>query len=101
MERSPGKRRKKIYLDYMQNRRGQTLAAAYCVRPRPGAPVSAPLTWDEVKSGLTPSAFTIETMPARLAARGELWRELDESAIDLDSCMLQLSKLIARRPQPR
>ena len=62
LERSPSKRQKKVYLDYLQNVRGQTLAAPYSLRPQPGATVSTPLTWDEVKPGLDPRAFTIRTI---------------------------------------
>lgn len=73
LERSPGKRKGKIYLDAFQNRTGQTLAAPYCVRPKPGAPVSTPLMWEEVVPGLLPSAFTIHTLPDRLKQVGDLW----------------------------
>lgn len=66
MERKISKRGNKIYLDYLQNRRGQTLAAPYCVRPKKGAPVSTPLAWKEVKSGLKLLDFTMESVPARL-----------------------------------
>lgn len=53
------------------------MAAAYAVRARPGAPVSAPCTWDEVAAGVAaPQAFTLRTMTARLAAVGDLWEEL-------------------------
>ena len=48
VERSPEKRKGKIYLDFLQNRRGQTMATVYSLRPRPGAPVATPLMWDEV-----------------------------------------------------
>ena len=57
LERSPAKRQKRVYLDYLQNRSGQTLVAPYSVRPRKGATVSTPLYWDEVKPGLSPKEF--------------------------------------------
>ncbi|HEX5024945.1 MAG TPA: non-homologous end-joining DNA ligase [Agriterribacter sp.] len=67
MERSLSKRKKdQIYIDYLQNSRGQTLASAYSVRPKPLATVSTPLEWEEVKHGLSPSQFTIKTVPARM-----------------------------------
>lgn len=67
MERSLSKRRNdQIYIDYLQNSRGQTLASAYSARPRPGATVSTPVDWKEVKHGLRPAQFTIKTIPSRL-----------------------------------
>lgn len=67
LERSLKKRSKnKIYLDYLQNRKGQTLAGVYSVRPRDGAPVSMPLEWKEVKRGLHPTDFTISNALRRL-----------------------------------
>src|SRR6266511_4140529 len=54
-----------VYLDYMQNGAGKTIAAPYAVRPRPGAPVSTPLRWSEVDGRLDPARFTIRTVPAR------------------------------------
>ena len=53
------KRGDKVYLDYLQNRHGQTIVAPFSARPLPGAPVSMPLVWDEVDSGLDPRSFTI------------------------------------------
>ena len=55
VERSPEKRKGKIYLDFLQNRRGQTMATVYSLRPRPGAPVATPLLWEEVVPGMTPA----------------------------------------------
>lgn len=62
LQRLPKQRRKKVYLDYLQNSKGQTMASAYSLRPRSGAPVSMPLKWSEVKAGLRPDRFTIENM---------------------------------------
>jgi bifunctional non-homologous end joining protein LigD len=55
-------------VDYLQNRRGQLIAAPFCVRPKPGATVSAPLTWDEVGPKLDLRDYTIKTLPPRMAA---------------------------------
>lgn len=73
VERALNKRQGRIYIDYLQNSRGQTLSSVYSVRPVPGASVSAPLLWKEVKSGLHPSDFNIYNMPARLNKMGDLF----------------------------
>ena len=57
----------KVYIDWLQNVRGQTIAAPFSVRPLPGAPVSCPLRWEEVTARLDPRAFTIATVPKRFA----------------------------------
>lgn len=89
--RSPALRQGKVYLDFLQNRRGQTLVAPYSVRPYPGATVSTPLYWREVKKGLHPSAFTIKTMPRRLNKVGDLWEPVLGRGIDLQSCLERLA----------
>ena len=66
IERAPGKRGGKVYVDYLQNGHGKLLVAPYSVRPVPGASVSAPLDWSEVNEGLHIRAFTIRTMHERL-----------------------------------
>ena len=63
----------KVYVDFGQNSRGKTVAAAYGVRARPGATVSTPLRWDELTPDLDPGDFTIETVPARIAQFGDLY----------------------------
>ncbi len=83
VERSPTKRQGKIYLDFLQNRHGQTLAAPYSARPRPHATVSTPLHWDEVKPGLKPIQFTIENAPARFKTVGDLWKPVLGPGIDI------------------
>ena len=93
LERAPKERRHQVYLDYLQNAIGQTIAAPYSVRPRPGAPVSAPLRWEEVKKGLDPGAFTLHTMPARLQQLGDLFREVLGKGIELEEMIEALKKL--------
>jgi bifunctional non-homologous end joining protein LigD len=67
----------RILIDTGRNEYSATVAAAYAVRPRPGAPVSAPCTWDEVENGtVTARTFTLRNMPARVAHAGDLWRDL-------------------------
>lgn len=93
LERMPKERRHQVYLDYLQNATGQTIAAPYCVRPRPGATVSAPLRWEEVKPGLQPGDFTLHTMPARLKAQGDLFRGVLGKGLDLEAKMEALEQL--------
>jgi bifunctional non-homologous end joining protein LigD len=66
-------KRKGVLVDANQNRPGATNAMVYSVRPRAGAPVSTPLRWDEVKSGLDPTAFTMEAVLDRVAKHGDLY----------------------------
>ena len=74
---SKAERGGRIYIDTARNRPGATFAAAYTVRARPGAPVSAPCTWEEIEQGAAePRAFTLRTMAGRLASVGDLWAEL-------------------------
>jgi bifunctional non-homologous end joining protein LigD len=90
LERSPSKRQKRVYLDYLQNSKGQTIAAPYSVRPWPGATVSAPLLWDEVTRALDPADFTIKTMPKRLQKMGDLWKPVLGKGIDMRMCLERL-----------
>ncbi len=93
MERALNKRKGRIYLDYLQNRRGQTLASAYCVRPKPGAPVSAPLDWNEVKPGLEILDFNIENMLERVEQKGDIFKEILGSGIDMEKALNSLNEL--------
>lgn len=92
LERSPSKRKKKVYLDYLQNRSGQTLAAPYSVRPKPGATVAAPLKWNEVKIGLTPADFTIKNITKRLKKTGDIFSGVLGKGIDIEKCIKNLEK---------
>ncbi len=70
----------RILIDTGRNEFGATYAAAYAVRPKPHAPVSAPCTWDEVENGsVAPQTFTLRGMAARLDAVGDLWSGIDAS----------------------
>jgi bifunctional non-homologous end joining protein LigD len=73
LERAVAKRRGKVYIDYLQNHFGQTLAVPYGVRARAGATVSTPLKWEEVRKGLDPRDFTIETIFKRLKKYKDLY----------------------------
>jgi DNA primase len=75
-------RGERIFIDYNQNARDRTIASAYSVRPKPGAPVSAPVAWDELPE-VAPEQFTVATMPARFDAVGDLHAEIDDVAHSL------------------
>jgi bifunctional non-homologous end joining protein LigD len=62
-----------VYVDYLQNIIGKTVAGAYAARANPDAMVSTPLDWDELDDDLDPRDFTIETAPARFADVGDIW----------------------------
>lgn len=87
IERMPYKREGKVYIDYLQNRRAQTMVAPYSVRPRPGAPISTPLVWDEVKKGLDPRDFTIKNIISRLKEKGDVWEGILGKGIDMTECL--------------
>jgi DNA primase len=75
-------RGERIFIDYNQNARDRTIASAYSVRPKPGAPVSAPLAWDELGE-LAPEDLTAATMPARFASVGDRHAAIDDAAFSL------------------
>jgi bifunctional non-homologous end joining protein LigD len=84
LERSLQKRdHKKIYLDYLQNRTGQTLASAYSLRPKQGAAVSMPLEWNELKPGLKPTDFNINNALDRIQEKGDLFKPVLGKGIDM------------------
>ena len=78
-----------VFVDYNQNAKDRTVASAYSVRPKPEAPVSAPLSWEEVGT-CEPGDFTLATMPARFAEIGDRHRGIDQHAGSLDQ-LLELS----------
>jgi DNA ligase D len=75
-------RGQRIFVDYNQNARDRTIASAYSIRPKPGAPVSAPLSWDELER-VQPEEFTVATMPARFAELGDPHSAIDDVAHSL------------------
>jgi DNA ligase D-like protein (predicted polymerase) len=81
--------RQGVFLDYNQNAKDRTVAAAYSIRPRPDARVSAPLTWQEIDD-CEPGDFTIATMPARFAALGHRHADMDRHPCSIDG-LLELS----------
>jgi bifunctional non-homologous end joining protein LigD len=92
LERAKKKRKKdQIYLDHLQNARGKSVVAPYAVRPRAGATVSAPLSWEEVASRPSPRDFTMANMPERINKRGDLFRPVLERRQSLDAAMAALA----------
>src|SRR5690554_4741632 len=83
LERSLSKRGPKIYLDYLQNRTGQTVASVYSVRPKPGASVSMPVEWDEVTKDLSIQDFTIRNALDRIAKKGDIFSPVLGKGVDL------------------
>ncbi len=96
--RPPSQRRQRVYLDFLQNRRGQTMAAPYSVRPVPGATVSTPLKWSEVRKGLDPGKFTLRNMRRRLDRVGDLWQPVLGPGVDLQECLTRLTASVRSHP---
>ncbi|MCB0416868.1 MAG: DNA ligase D [Bdellovibrionaceae bacterium] len=92
--RSPAKRQGKVYLDYLQNGWGKTIAAPLCVRPHPGAPVSMPLEWREVNGRLKVGLFTIRTALRRLKRVGDPLAPVLEGHPDLPAALKALHRMI-------
>jgi DNA ligase D-like protein (predicted polymerase) len=76
-------RGERIFVDYNQNNRDRTIASAYSLRPIPGAPVSTPMTWDELAGITDPREYNLFTVPDRLAAHGDPWTAIDDVHHDL------------------
>jgi bifunctional non-homologous end joining protein LigD len=90
------KRGDKVYLDYLQNRHGQTIVAPFSVRPLPGATVSMPLLWEEVNESLDPKAFTIKNAIERMEqAREDPVLPVLETKPHLTQVLEQLAELMA------
>jgi bifunctional non-homologous end joining protein LigD len=87
LERQIKKREGKMYLDFLQNRPGATIAGPYSLRPKPGATVSMPLHWDEVKKGLTMRDFTIKNAIARIKSEGDLFKGTLQKGIDMEKAL--------------
>jgi len=86
-------RKGRIYVDTARNGYGATFAAAYTVRARTGAPVSAPVTWDEMQRGkVTPQSFNLRNMPARIAKVGNAWDDMPRKGRSLTRAIATLRK---------
>lgn len=91
IERMTDKRKGKIYVDFLQNRAKATLAAPYAARPKPGATVSMPLHWEEVKKGLKMSQFNITNAMARIKAEGDIFKPVLGKGVDIAKALKELS----------
>ena len=92
LERNLKKRgNKKIYLDFLQNRKSQTISSVYSLRPKKGATVSMPLKWEEVKKGLTPEQFTIWNAAKRIKEMPDLFNGVLGPATDISRCLKKLN----------
>lgn len=90
IERIIKNRKGKLYVDYLQNRPKATLAAPYSLRPKPGATVSMPLHWEEVKKGLKMKDFTIENSIARIKNEGDIFKPVLGKGIDLNKILKKI-----------
>ncbi|MEP7106472.1 MAG: DNA ligase D [Ferruginibacter sp.] len=87
LERKVASRKGKMYLDFLQNRPGATIACPYSLRPKKGATVSMPLNWDEVKPGIKMTDFTIFNAMDRLKAKGDIFKGVLSKGIDLNKTL--------------
>ena len=92
IERLTTNRKGKMYIDFLQNRPQATVAGPYSLRPKPGAPVSMPLHWDEVKKGLKITDFNILNAISRLKETGDLFTGVLGKGIDIDKALKKLGK---------
>ena len=76
-----------IFVDYNQNARDRTIASAYSLRPKPGAPVSTPMEWDELGEVADPADFNLFTVPERFAERGDVHAAIDDTAYSIEALL--------------
>jgi bifunctional non-homologous end joining protein LigD len=96
LERMVANRKGKMYLDFLQNRPGATIAGPYSLRPKPGATVSMPVSWDEVKPGLTMKHFTIFNTIDRLKETGDLFKGVLGKGIDLEKTIKKAQSIFGK-----
>jgi bifunctional non-homologous end joining protein LigD len=98
MEQRIEKRGERLYFDVNRNAYVQTAVAPYSVRALPGAPVAAPLDWDELKGDeFDPRRHTIRNIFARLERKGDLWEDIDRGKVSLDAAAERLAALAERK----
>lgn len=96
IERMISNREGKMYLDFLQNRPGATIASPYSLRPKPGATVSMPLHWEEVKKGLKMSDFTIKNAPDRLKTEGDVFKGVLGEGIHMEKVLEKAESLFEK-----
>ena len=89
----------RVYFDYLQIGESKTISAPYVARAYPGAPVSTPLAWDEVKPGLHPSQFNIGNAPERFARAGDLFERVLTKPQGIEKAFAKLQKLVGHKKQ--
>jgi bifunctional non-homologous end joining protein LigD len=94
IERLTEKRKGKLYLDFLQNRPQATVAGPYSLRPKPGAPVSTPLHWDEVKKGMRIQNYNIFNMVPRLKDIGDIFKPVIGKGINLEKAVKKIEGLL-------
>jgi bifunctional non-homologous end joining protein LigD len=93
IERKVSDRKGKMYIDFLQNRPQATVAGPYSLRPKPGAPVSMPLHWEEVKKGLSILDFTIFNAIDRIKDEGDIFKNVLGEGIDLEKVLEKIESL--------
>ncbi|QAA80907.1 DNA ligase D [Aequorivita sp. H23M31] len=93
IERYTKNRDGKMYIDYLQNRPGATIAAPYSLRPKVGATVSMPLHWEEIKKGLKMKDFDIKNSVARVREKGDIFRPILKKGINMEDALKNASKI--------
>jgi bifunctional non-homologous end joining protein LigD len=88
------KKREGVLVDHRQNGHGKTIASVYSVRPKPGAPVSTPLHWDELDETVTPRRFTMAVALERIERHGDLFAPVLEDARPLAPAVKKLARLV-------
>jgi bifunctional non-homologous end joining protein LigD len=97
INRNPHTRKGRVYIDYLQLGHGKTIAATFSVRPVPDAPVSAPMTWKELKPSLDPTIYNIETMPTRMSRmKRDPFLDAIEKHATLEDALPHLEALLSR-----
>ncbi len=92
-----GERGGKVYVDFLQNGFGKTIAGPFSARPQPGAPVSTPLEWREVTARLDPKRFTIKTVPPRFSGKGDPMLPVLGDSVDVHALLLALGERVASK----